>query len=78
MAHNFPFRVDQEFLEIPLHVSSSQLRVGSEIFIKWFLSLVENSNLLHHWELDIVLLDEITDLLLSLGLLGAKLIARIS
>lgn len=75
MLNYLAFAVDQELLEVPLHVSSFELRILPEPFVDWMLPLVENGDLLHHGELNVVLLYEVQNPLGVVRFLRTKLIA---
>ena len=78
MAKDMTVLVNQELLEVPLHISSIQLRVISQPFVERILSFVGNRGLGHHGELNIVLLYEVDDPFCVVRLLRAKLVARVS
>lgn len=75
MLNYLAFAVDQELLEVPLHVSSFELRILPEPFVDWMLPLVENGDLLEDGELHIVLLNKVKDAFGVVRLLRSKLIA---
>ena len=74
----FSVGVDEELLEVPLHVSSLELRIVSKPLVERLLSLAHDVDLRHHWELDLVLLHEVGNPVVVAWLLGTKLVARIS
>ena len=78
VANDVAIAVDQELLEVPLHVTSIQLRVVSQPFVERILSLVSNRGLGHHGKLNIVLLNEVDDPFCVVRLLRTKLVARVS
>lgn len=75
MLNYLAFAVDQELFEVPLHVSSFELRILPEPFVDWMLPLVENGDLLEDGELHIVLLNKVKDAFGVVRLLRSKLIA---
>jgi len=75
MTNNLALAVDEELLKVPLHVTSLEIWVVSQPFVERLLSLWHHMDFRHHWELHVVLLDEILNPCLVMGFLRTELVA---